>query len=137
MTVQLEWPFHFITTLLILETWLHFITSVLTELQSLQGMEFLEGLGKKKQLQHNPQVNNLTTGTINPLTAQTSLNIHLHGIFLFYFKFRFTVFPIFFFFFFHPYKFVHINPIIANDLLQIGVKRFFLSFKLERQNSGR
>jgi len=49
-----------------------------TELHSLQGMEFLEGFGKKKQQPHQ-QLNNLSSIRINPLSAQ-SLNIHLHGI---------------------------------------------------------
>lgn len=53
------------------------------ELYSLQGMEFLEGFGKKKQ-QPNQQSNNISSVHINPLTAQ-SLNIHLHGIFYFLF----------------------------------------------------
>lgn len=52
------------------------------ELYSLQGMEFLEGFGKKKQ-QPNQQSNNISSVHINPLTAQ-SLNIHLHGIFDFF-----------------------------------------------------
>jgi len=47
------------------------------EFHSLQGMEFLEGFGKKKQQSH--QLNNLSSIHINPLSAQ-SLNIHLHGI---------------------------------------------------------
>lgn len=49
-----------------------------TEFHSLQGMEFLEGFGKKKQQPHQ-QLNNLSSIHINPLSAQ-SLNIHLHGI---------------------------------------------------------
>ncbi|XP_048267871.1 uncharacterized protein LOC100646318 isoform X3 [Bombus terrestris] len=49
------------------------------ELYSLQGMEFLEGFGKKKQ-QPNQQSNNISSVHINPLTAQ-SLNIHLHALF--------------------------------------------------------
>ncbi|XP_011499425.1 PREDICTED: uncharacterized protein LOC105363435 [Ceratosolen solmsi marchali] len=59
------------------------------ELHSLQGMEFLEGFGKKKhQLQHQQQqrnhqyqLTNLSSIHINPLTAQPSLNIHLHALF--------------------------------------------------------
>lgn len=47
-----------------------------TELQSQQGMDFLEGFGKKKNQHH---LNNLSSIHINPLTAQPSLNIHLHG----------------------------------------------------------
>ncbi|XP_061940568.1 ankyrin repeat and fibronectin type-III domain-containing protein 1 isoform X5 [Apis cerana] len=50
-----------------------------SELYSLQGMEFLEGFGKKKQ-QPNQQSNNISSVHINPLTAQ-SLNIHLHALF--------------------------------------------------------
>ncbi|XP_032665032.1 uncharacterized protein LOC116841322 isoform X3 [Odontomachus brunneus] len=49
------------------------------ELHSLQGMEFLEGFGKKKQQPHQ-QLNNLSSIHINPLSAQ-SLNIHLHALF--------------------------------------------------------
>ncbi|XP_047356146.1 uncharacterized protein LOC124951582 isoform X3 [Vespa velutina] len=49
------------------------------ELQSLQGMEFLEGFGKKKQ-QPQQHSNNLSSIHINPLSAQ-SLNIHLHALF--------------------------------------------------------
>lgn len=59
-----------------------------TEFHSLQGMEFLEGFGKKKQQPHQ-QLNNLSSIHINPLSAQ-SLNIHLHGILvlsIFYFNF--------------------------------------------------
>ncbi|XP_072760842.1 uncharacterized protein Wake isoform X3 [Anoplolepis gracilipes] len=48
------------------------------ELHSLQGMEFLEGFGKKKQ--QSQQLNNLSSIHINPLSAQ-SLNIHLHALF--------------------------------------------------------
>lgn len=59
---------------------------VRAELYSLQGMEFLEGFGKKKQQPHQ-QANNISSVHINPLSAQ-SLNIHLHGIFfLFYVRF--------------------------------------------------
>ncbi|XP_017759356.1 PREDICTED: uncharacterized protein LOC108550201 isoform X1 [Eufriesea mexicana] len=50
-----------------------------SKLYSLQGMEFLEGFGKKKQ-QPNQQTNNISSVHINPLTAQ-SLNIHLHALF--------------------------------------------------------
>ncbi|CAL7934956.1 unnamed protein product [Xylocopa violacea] len=50
-----------------------------SKLYSLQGMEFLEGFGKKKQ-QANQQSNNISSVHINPLTAQ-SLNIHLHALF--------------------------------------------------------
>ncbi|XP_076679747.1 ankyrin repeat and fibronectin type III domain containing protein wide awake isoform X3 [Andrena cerasifolii] len=49
------------------------------ELYSLQGMEFLEGFGKKKQQPHQ-QANNISSVHINPLSAQ-SLNIHLHALF--------------------------------------------------------
>ncbi|XP_077260033.1 ankyrin repeat and fibronectin type III domain containing protein wide awake isoform X3 [Temnothorax americanus] len=49
------------------------------EFDSLQGMEFLEGFGKKKQQPHQ-QLNNLSSIHINPLSAQ-SLNIHLHALF--------------------------------------------------------
>ncbi|XP_071636480.1 uncharacterized protein Wake isoform X2 [Temnothorax longispinosus] len=49
------------------------------EFHSLQGMEFLEGFGKKKQQPHQ-QLNNLSSIHINPLSAQ-SLNIHLHALF--------------------------------------------------------
>ncbi|XP_026673347.1 uncharacterized protein LOC108629762 isoform X4 [Ceratina calcarata] len=49
------------------------------ELYSLQGMEFLEGFGKKKH-QANQQSHNLSSVHVNPLTAQ-SLNIHLHALF--------------------------------------------------------
>ncbi|XP_054007672.1 uncharacterized protein LOC128891842 isoform X2 [Hylaeus anthracinus] len=49
------------------------------ELYSLQGMEFLEGFGKKKQQPHQ-QTNNIASVHINPLSAQ-SLNIHLHALF--------------------------------------------------------
>ncbi|XP_031832653.1 ankyrin repeat and fibronectin type III domain containing protein wide awake isoform X2 [Nomia melanderi] len=49
-----------------------------TKLYSLQGMEFLEGFGKKKQ-QPN-QANSVSSVHINPLSAQ-SLNIHLHALF--------------------------------------------------------
>ncbi|XP_076183925.1 ankyrin repeat and fibronectin type III domain containing protein wide awake isoform X3 [Ptiloglossa arizonensis] len=49
------------------------------ELYSLQGMEFLEGFGKKKQQPHQ-QANNIASVHINPLSAQ-SLNIHLHALF--------------------------------------------------------
>ncbi|XP_031777819.1 uncharacterized protein LOC100123939 isoform X5 [Nasonia vitripennis] len=62
-----------------------------TKLHSLQGMEFLESFGKKKhQLQqqqqqqrsHQYQLINLSSIHINnPLTAQPSLNIHLHALF--------------------------------------------------------
>ncbi|XP_011158527.1 uncharacterized protein LOC105195024 isoform X4 [Solenopsis invicta] len=51
----------------------------IVEFHSLQGMEFLEGFGKKKQ-QSNQQLNNLSSIHINPLSAQ-SLNIHLHALF--------------------------------------------------------
>ncbi|XP_014484057.1 PREDICTED: uncharacterized protein LOC106749274 isoform X2 [Dinoponera quadriceps] len=51
----------------------------IVELHSLQGMEFLEGFGKKKQQPHQ-QLNNLSSIHINPLSAQ-SLNIHLHALF--------------------------------------------------------
>ncbi|XP_031777815.1 uncharacterized protein LOC100123939 isoform X2 [Nasonia vitripennis] len=64
---------------------------VILELHSLQGMEFLESFGKKKhQLQqqqqqqrsHQYQLINLSSIHINnPLTAQPSLNIHLHALF--------------------------------------------------------
>ncbi|XP_024940813.1 uncharacterized protein LOC107267862 isoform X3 [Cephus cinctus] len=47
------------------------------ELHSRQGMEFLEGFGKKKAHQLDP----LTSTHIGPLTAQPSLNIHLHALF--------------------------------------------------------
>ncbi|XP_035729373.1 uncharacterized protein LOC118444816 isoform X1 [Vespa mandarinia] len=50
-----------------------------SKLQSLQGMEFLEGFGKKKQ-QPQQHSNNLSSIHINPLSAQ-SLNIHLHALF--------------------------------------------------------
>ncbi|KAG7210469.1 hypothetical protein KM043_011993 [Ampulex compressa] len=49
------------------------------KLYPLQGMEFLEGFGKKKQ-QASQQPNNLSSIHINPLSAQ-SLNIHLHALF--------------------------------------------------------
>lgn len=68
-------------------TLLFFFVFVRTELHSLQGMEFLEGFGKKKQQPHQ-QLNNLSSIHINPLSAQ-SLNIHLHGILsfiLFFFR---------------------------------------------------
>lgn len=63
-------------------------------MQSYQGMDFLEGLSKKKQQNHHnyhrhnqnfqhQQQQYLKTGTINPLTAQSSLNIHLHGIIIY------------------------------------------------------
>ncbi|XP_051173974.1 uncharacterized protein LOC127289823 isoform X4 [Leptopilina boulardi] len=48
------------------------------KLQSQQGMDFLEGFGKKKNQHH---LNNLSSIHINPLTAQPSLNIHLHALF--------------------------------------------------------
>ncbi|KAI4489476.1 hypothetical protein M0802_011088 [Mischocyttarus mexicanus] len=52
-----------------------------SKLQSLQGMEFLEGFGKKKQQpQQQQHSNNLSSIHINPLSAQ-SLNIHLHALF--------------------------------------------------------
>ncbi|XP_050447186.1 uncharacterized protein LOC126849428 isoform X1 [Cataglyphis hispanica] len=54
-------------------------TSSGSKLHSLQGMEFLEGFGKKKQQPHQ-QLNNLSSIHINPLSAQ-SLNIHLHALF--------------------------------------------------------
>ena len=41
-----------------------------------QGMEFLEGFGKKK---HQQQQSNSLVTNHNPLTAQPSLNIHIHG----------------------------------------------------------
>ncbi|XP_043281006.1 uncharacterized protein wake isoform X2 [Venturia canescens] len=47
------------------------------ESHTFQGMEFLEGFGKKKQHQAS---NNLPSN-INPLTAQASLNIHVHALF--------------------------------------------------------
>ncbi|XP_076183921.1 ankyrin repeat and fibronectin type III domain containing protein wide awake isoform X1 [Ptiloglossa arizonensis] len=50
-----------------------------SKLYSLQGMEFLEGFGKKKQQPHQ-QANNIASVHINPLSAQ-SLNIHLHALF--------------------------------------------------------
>ncbi|KAG5309279.1 ANKF1 protein, partial [Pseudoatta argentina] len=53
-------------------------TSSGSKFHSLQGMEFLEGFGKKKQQPH--QLNNLSSIHINPLSAQ-SLNIHLHALF--------------------------------------------------------
>ncbi|KYM92302.1 Ankyrin repeat and fibronectin type-III domain-containing protein 1 [Atta colombica] len=53
-------------------------TSTGSKFHSLQGMEFLEGFGKKKQQPH--QLNNLSSIHINPLSAQ-SLNIHLHALF--------------------------------------------------------
>lgn len=59
-----------------------------TEFHSLQGMEFLEGFGKKKQQPHQ-QLNNLSSIHINPLSAQ-SLNIHLHGILFFLSIFHFN-----------------------------------------------
>ncbi|XP_043479149.1 uncharacterized protein LOC122509277 isoform X4 [Leptopilina heterotoma] len=49
-----------------------------SKLQSQQGMDFLEGFGKKKNQHH---LNNLSSIHINPLTAQPSLNIHLHALF--------------------------------------------------------
>ncbi|KOC69350.1 Ankyrin repeat and fibronectin type-III domain-containing protein 1 [Habropoda laboriosa] len=56
------------------------VTSVYgSKLYSLQGMEFLEGFGKKKQQPHQHS-NNISSVHINPLTAQ-SLNIHLHALF--------------------------------------------------------
>ncbi|KAI4487178.1 hypothetical protein M0804_005327 [Polistes exclamans] len=51
-----------------------------SKLQSLQGMEFLEGFGKKKQQPQQQHSNNLSSIHINPLSAQ-SLNIHLHALF--------------------------------------------------------
>ncbi|XP_011866915.1 PREDICTED: uncharacterized protein LOC105561495 isoform X1 [Vollenhovia emeryi] len=54
-------------------------TSSGSKFHSLQGMEFLEGFGKKKQQPHQ-QLNNLSSIHINPLSAQ-SLNIHLHALF--------------------------------------------------------
>ncbi|KAK9294317.1 hypothetical protein QLX08_011029 [Tetragonisca angustula] len=56
-----------------------FTTASGSKLYSLQGMEFLEGFGKKKH-QANQQSNNISSVHINPLTAQ-SLNIHLHALF--------------------------------------------------------
>ncbi|KAL6259590.1 hypothetical protein P5V15_009507 [Pogonomyrmex californicus] len=53
-------------------------TSSGSKFHSLQGMEFLEGFGKKKQ--QPQQLNNLSSIHINPLSAQ-SLNIHLHALF--------------------------------------------------------
>ncbi|XP_076390562.1 ankyrin repeat and fibronectin type III domain containing protein wide awake isoform X1 [Megachile rotundata] len=50
-----------------------------SKLYSLQGMEFLEGFGKKKQQPHQ-QSNSISSVHINPLSAQ-SLNIHLHALF--------------------------------------------------------
>ncbi|CAK9802258.1 Ankyrin repeat and fibronectin type-III domain-containing protein 1 [Anthophora plagiata] len=56
------------------------VTSIYgSKLYSLQGMEFLEGFGKKKQQPHQHS-NNISSVHINPLTAQ-SLNIHLHALF--------------------------------------------------------
>ncbi|XP_033214419.1 ankyrin repeat and fibronectin type-III domain-containing protein 1 isoform X3 [Belonocnema kinseyi] len=49
--------------------------------QSQQGMEFLEGFGKKKNQQQQHHFNNLSLIHINPLTTQPSLNIHLHALF--------------------------------------------------------
>ncbi|XP_011346322.1 uncharacterized protein LOC105284481 isoform X3 [Ooceraea biroi] len=51
----------------------------IVELHSLQGMEFLEGFGKKKQQPHQ-QLNNVSSIHVSPLSAQ-SLNIHLHALF--------------------------------------------------------
>ncbi|XP_017888104.1 uncharacterized protein LOC108629762 isoform X1 [Ceratina calcarata] len=56
-----------------------FTTTSGSKLYSLQGMEFLEGFGKKKH-QANQQSHNLSSVHVNPLTAQ-SLNIHLHALF--------------------------------------------------------
>ncbi|XP_071568582.1 uncharacterized protein Wake isoform X1 [Temnothorax nylanderi] len=56
-----------------------FMPSSGSKFHSLQGMEFLEGFGKKKQQPHQ-QLNNLSSIHINPLSAQ-SLNIHLHALF--------------------------------------------------------
>ncbi|KYN00199.1 Ankyrin repeat and fibronectin type-III domain-containing protein 1 [Cyphomyrmex costatus] len=53
-------------------------TSSGSKFHSLQGMEFLEGFGKKKQQLHH--LNNLSSIHINPLSTQ-SLNIHLHALF--------------------------------------------------------
>ncbi|XP_018360154.1 PREDICTED: uncharacterized protein LOC108759294 [Trachymyrmex cornetzi] len=53
-------------------------TSSGSKFHSLQGMEFLEGFGKKKQQPH--QLNNLSSIHINSFSAQ-SLNIHLHALF--------------------------------------------------------
>ncbi|XP_012152665.1 ankyrin repeat and fibronectin type III domain containing protein wide awake isoform X3 [Megachile rotundata] len=55
------------------------VVCVHPELYSLQGMEFLEGFGKKKQQPHQ-QSNSISSVHINPLSAQ-SLNIHLHALF--------------------------------------------------------
>ncbi|EFN87249.1 Ankyrin repeat and fibronectin type-III domain-containing protein 1 [Harpegnathos saltator] len=57
-----------------------FRNKMATELHSLQGMEFLEGFGKRKQQPHQQQLNNVSSIHINPLSAQ-SLNIHLHALF--------------------------------------------------------
>ncbi|XP_066594906.1 uncharacterized protein wake isoform X2 [Prorops nasuta] len=54
-------------------------TSSGSKLHSLQGMEFLEGFGKKKQ-QPQQHLNNFSSIHINPLSTQ-SLNIHLHALF--------------------------------------------------------
>ncbi|EZA49562.1 Ankyrin repeat and fibronectin type-III domain-containing protein [Ooceraea biroi] len=54
-------------------------TSSGSKLHSLQGMEFLEGFGKKKQQPHQ-QLNNVSSIHVSPLSAQ-SLNIHLHALF--------------------------------------------------------
>ncbi|XP_034180343.2 ankyrin repeat and fibronectin type III domain containing protein wide awake isoform X1 [Osmia lignaria lignaria] len=51
-----------------------------SKLYSLQGMEFLEGFGKKKQQPHQ-QSNSISSVHINPLSAQ-SLNIHLQALFV-------------------------------------------------------
>ncbi|XP_046739893.1 uncharacterized protein LOC124407632 isoform X1 [Diprion similis] len=49
-------------------------------LASRQGMEFLEGFGKKKH-QQQQQIHLVSATHLNPLTAQPSLNIHLHALF--------------------------------------------------------
>lgn len=80
-----------------------------TELHSLQGMEFLEGFGKKKQQPHQ-QLNNLSSIHINPLSTQ-SLSIHQHGIPLSFIEF----------FYFLCFYFLNVSNIFFFVSIELGL----------------